>query len=149
MSNGSNGHSQVSDLPGLWILIIDGGVGYLACVNNEGATEADLADELTAKGHVGPLELRPVYVLDCVRGVMPDENRGLVPHALPIAQRLDQRIGLPDDFAVHMSARSIVFLSQLSPATRATLARTVDNAERSILMSRAKQAGIIAPGARS
>jgi hypothetical protein len=147
MDNGANGH-QPGELPGFWILIIDGGVGYLARSTNDAMTEEDVAKEMELSGQVR-LSLRPVYVLDCVRGAMPDEQRGVQPFAFPITQRLDQRIGMPDDFVVHMTARSVVFLSEVSPAVRTHLARTVENAERAILLIRAKQSGIIAPGART
>jgi hypothetical protein len=146
--NGANGGVSTSDLddwpgPGLWLLLVEGGVGYLARTT-EPMNESDVAIELAAAGSVR-LSLRPIYVLDTVRGVIPDPNRGFAPFLTPLALRLDQRLGLTDDFVLHMSARAVVFLSTLTPEVRAHLRGIVDQAESLVLRTRAARAGISLP----
>jgi len=140
--NGQNGHS-ITPFPGigLWLLVIDGGCAYFAMTTTP-RTEEDVAGELDLTGQV-KLTLRPIYVLDSVRGAVGNANRGLDPISIPIAQRIDQRIGLPDDFPVHITAHAVVFLSEVSPDTRAALLDVATVADRAILEQRAKQIGLV------
>jgi hypothetical protein len=147
--NGANGSdpADLSEWPGegLWLLIIDGGVGYLAQTTEE-MSESDVAREMALTGHA-KLTLRPIYVLDSLRTAMADENRNIQPGlCVPIFHRIDQRIGLSGDFPVSMTARSVAYLSTMEPAVRAQLRGIIDRAEAAILKSRAKAAGISLAG---
>jgi len=144
--NGTNGHNvdpQEWPGPGLWLLIVDGGVAYLA-MTTEPASESEIAKELEMTGSAR-LSLQPIYVLDSIRGAMPDQNRNVRPICIPTAQRLDQRIGLSDDFPVHMTVRAVAFLSTLPVVVRTQLRAIIDNIEDALLKQRAERAGISLP----
>ena len=140
----TNGHSpQAVELPGpgLWIIVVDGGCGYFGRTTRE-MTEQEVAQAMELTGHV-KLSLQPMFVLDSVRGAMADANRNLVPMTIPITQRIDQRMGLREEFPVHITAHAVVFLSTFSPVTTAALASILDEYEAALREHRAKSAGIV------